>query len=169
MHVTKYKPILMMLLLACALMAQQTKAAPWKVYEYPADNFAIVAPSAPKVYPDPQDPNIRIYHWDFEPGIVLTLRTGHRDNCLIHLKAVTEIPDKDQPPSYVRGSMKDVSQIGLRGYESEMHHPAYWSAERVFCTKDTGYALTFGYPVNQPRPSVVDRMFNSFRLLKTSQ
>jgi hypothetical protein len=161
--------IFVIFLLAGILPAQQPSPQQWKEYTFPADNFGIVAPSSPRTYPDPKAEAVRIYHWDLDPGVVLTLRTGVRPGCRDTLKRIKDSKEKDRPKAFVPGSIKDVSQNELPGLESESHYPSYWLAERVYCGKNKAYSLSLSYPVNQFRPKIVDRMFNSFRLLNSSQ
>jgi hypothetical protein len=161
--------IMAVCLLSCMLQAQKPDPPQWKEYTFPADNFGISAPSSPHDYPDPQMNGVRIYHWDLDPGIILTLRAGRSTTCHDTLKKFKETIDKDPHKTDVPGSLKDVSKKGLEGLENESHYPGGWGAERVYCSKDWGYALSLRYPVNQPRPKTADRMFNSFGLLDSSQ
>jgi hypothetical protein len=156
-------------LVACMLQAQPQAPLQWKEYIFPADNFAITTPSSPRIYPDPQRDEVRIYHWNLGPGIVLTLRAGIRPDCVDSLKRVKDYTEKDRPKAFVPGSIKDVSQSGLPGLESESHFPNHWLAERAYCDKEKAYSLSLSYPVNQSRPKMTDRIFNSFRLLNKSQ
>jgi hypothetical protein len=144
---------------------QASKQPQWKEYQYPDDEFAIVALSSPGIYPDPQASDIRIYHWDLGPQTVLTLRIGVRPGCWYALQKMRDSEAKNPSDVFVPGSLKDVSQSDLPGMESEQHHSGYWSVERVYCSKEKAYALTLVYPVNQARPKTADRMFISFRLL----
>jgi hypothetical protein len=161
--------VFIILPLACMLPAQQPTPQQWKEYKFPADNFAIVASSSPRTYPDSNAEAVRIYHWDLGPGTVLNLRAGVRPGCRDTLKRIQDSNGKDRPKTFVQGSIKDVSQEGLPGLEAESHYPGYWLAERIYCGKDKAYALSLTYPPNQSRPKIVDRMFNSFRLLNASQ
>jgi hypothetical protein len=156
-------------LLSCMLQAQKPDPPQWKEYTFPADNFAVTAPSSPQVYPDSQRDGVRIYRWDLGPGIILSLRAALRPDCRDTLKRIKDTKEQDQPKTIVRGSIKDVSQNGLEGLENESHYPGRWAAERIYCSKNRGYALSLSYPVNQPRPKVAVRMFESFRLLDSSQ
>ena len=154
-------------LLSCMLQAQKPDPPQWKEYTFPADNFAVTAPSSPLTYPDSQRNEVRIYHWDLGPGIILTLRAGHSTTCHDTLNKFKESIAKDPRKTDVPGSLKDVSKKGLEGLENESHYPGGWGAERIYCSKDWGYALSLAYPANQPRPKTADLIFNSFRLLNS--
>ncbi len=163
------KLILLLLTIGSALFAQQARTDQWKVYKFPTDGFLIVAPSEPRIYPDPKISDLKIYHWDLASGVILTLRAGVRPDCQHSLEQMTAAVKRDQSGSFVPGSVKDVSHIGMPGTETESHHASYWSVERVYCGKDKAYALSVAYPVNKPRPTAVDRILNSFSLLADPQ
>ena len=156
-------------LISCMLQAQKPAPPEWKEYSFPADNFAVTAPFSPRTYPDSQRDGVRIYHWDLGPGIILTLRAGLSMTCHDTLKKFKETINKDPRKTDVPGSLKDFSKQGLEGLEHESHYQGTWVAERIYCSKERGYALTLGYPENQPRPKTADRIFNSFRLLNSPE
>jgi len=165
----KHLSIIVICLLSCLLQAQKPDPPEWKEYTFPADNFAVTAPFSPQTYPDSQKEGVRIYHWDLGPRMILTLRAGLSTTCHDTLKKFREAIAKDPRQTDVPGSLKDVSKNGLEGLEYESHYPGGWGADRVYCSKDRGYALSLGYPANQPRPKNAERIFNSFRLLNNPQ
>jgi hypothetical protein len=160
--------LLLLLVLVCGAWAQKARQSLWKEYVYPEDRFAIRAPASPRIYPDPQAPDVRIYHWDLAPLVVFTIHSGVRPNCLDVLATFKSSPAKSKYGEKIPGSMKDISLSGYKGLQYEMVLVTGRRAfERLYCAKEKSYSLTLAFPGSQTKSAEADLMFSSFRLVET--
>jgi hypothetical protein len=159
--------LLLLLVLACGALAQKKAGPQWKEYTYVEDNFAIRAPASPGIYPDPQASDVQIYRWALAPGVIFTVHSGVRPNCLNVLATFKSASLKSKYGETIPGSIKDISLNGYKGLEYEMVLVTGRRAfERLYCTKEKSYSVTVAYPGKQSKPVEADRMFSSFRLLE---
>lgn len=143
----------------CSTAQQQ-----WKEYAYPAHEFAINAPSPPVIRPDPQAPEVTIYEWQWIGNVRLQINTALQPNCMQVLEGLKKtLPDNHNLHA---GSLKDISLNGHAGIEYAIQtSPGRQAFEHLYCVGKRAYTVTVWWPLSQPRPSISNRMFDSFRLL----
>ena len=158
--------LLLLWVLVCGALAQKTTQAQWKEYAYPDGGFAVTAPASPRIYPDPEASDVRVYHWDLTPTIIFVIHSGNRPHCLQVVENFKAALQKGDTKNIVPGSMKDISLSGNPGVEYEWREgTSRKTLSRLYCAKEKAYHLTIAYPASQPRPEMTDRLFSSFRLL----
>jgi hypothetical protein len=89
--------------------------------------------------------------------------------CAAMLKSRHLRDQENQVQPIFPGTMKEINLSGHPGveYENKMNvdQATYHVIWREYCIDNKGFFLGFFYPINQPRPSVANRILDSFRLL----
>lgn len=161
--------LLLLPALVCAALAQKSTSPQWKEYAYPDGGFTVTAPASPRIYPDPEASDVRVYHWDLTPSITFVIHSGNRPHCLQVVENFKAASKKGDTKNIASGPMKDISLGGIPGVEYEWREgTARKILVRLYCAKEKAYHLAIAYPASQTRPEMADRLFSSFRLLNTS-
>jgi hypothetical protein len=159
---TKVAPISVLVLMLGGLLAAQRSAPSWKEYVYPSDGFAISLPSPPSAWKDPDHPNTQ-YTLHPSSDVVINLSAaGDVEDCPAQLGSWKQ----GMRDRWGASSLKDISQGGHAGFECE--HKGAQGDEvygRFFCENGTLYTVAASWPVDTPKPSVVTRIVESFRIL----
>jgi hypothetical protein len=159
---TKVPSIFALILILGAVLAAQHSTPAWKEYVYPSDGFAITLPSAPSVWKDPDHPNTQ-YTLHPSSDVVINLSAaGDVEDCPAQLASWKQ----GMSARWGASSLKDVSLGGHAGFECE--HEGKQGDEvygRFFCENGTLYTVAGSWPVDNPKPAVVTRIVDSFRIL----
>ena len=161
----KLAALLLAILSGNLLLPAQTLTPAWKEYVYPEDGFAIALPSAPTLHKDLDKPNM-MYSVHPTSDIVVNLTVVREvEDCAATVASFKEEALKTGDPS----SVKDFSASGYAGFERESNGPQGDKLYgRYFCANGKFYFLGASWPVDDPKPSVVPRIVESFRLLNPS-
>jgi hypothetical protein len=153
------KRLVAAILFTVALANCQTKEQ-WKEYSFPKDGFAISAPSAPVVHPDPQNSEVRVYSFQFDPNTRLAIRVADwKIDCDAKLKQLKE----NAPPTSQLRELSLGKHIGIESIEPSSTRPGTTVTERLFCLEDKVIMLSIGYPAKSTSQAV-KRTLDSFRL-----
>ena len=158
----KFAPMFVLALAGNVLLAGQTPASSWKEYVYPDDGFAITLPMAPDVHKDPSHPSM-FYTLHPTSDIVMGVMVESRiDDCQAALASFRS----GMSPAVGPSRLKDFSANGHNGFEYENNgHQGDEVYGRYFCVNGKFYTLTATWPVDDPKPAVVPRIMDSFRIL----
>ena len=159
---TKVASISMLILILSVLLAAQRSTPSWKEYVYPSDGFAITLPSPPSAWKDPDHPNTQYTLHPSSDVVVNVSAAGGVEDCPAQLGSWNQGMRDRWGPS----SLKDVSLDGRAGFECE--HKGLQGDEiygRFFCENGTLYTVAASWPVDNPKPSAVTRIVESFRIL----
>ena len=152
---------ILMVMFNVPLLAQSTTPS-WKEYVYPRDGFAITLPSPPSIWKDPDHPNTQYTLHPTSDVVISVSAAGEVEDCPGQLGSWKQGMRDRWGPS----SLKDVSLDGHAGFECE--HKGQQGDEiygRFFCENGTLYTVAGSWPVDNPKPSVVTRIVESFRIL----
>jgi hypothetical protein len=158
----KFASILVVLLAPSVLAVAQAASPAWKEYVYPTDGFAITLPSPPSVWKDPDHPNTQYTVHPSSDVVVNLSAAGDVEDCPAQLGSWKQGMRARWGPS----SLKEVSLAGHAGFECE--HKGQQGDEiygRFFCENGTLYTVAASWPVDNPKPPVVTRIVESFRIL----
>lgn len=158
----KVAAISVLILMLGVLMAAQRSTPPWKEYVYPSDGFAITLPSPPSVWKDPNHPNTQYTLHPTSDVVVNVSAAGNVEDCPGQLGSWKQ----GMRDRWGSSSLKDVALDGHAGFECE--HKGQQGDEiygRFFCENGTLYTVAGSWPVDNPKPAVVTRIVESFRIL----
>jgi hypothetical protein len=137
----------------------------WREYTYPADGFAISAPSQPNIHPDPQAADVAVYSWRFGTDAAGSVHAGVRPNCLEMIGAFKETLRTGTNKYGMRAVGKEISLEGHPGIESREEKNGRQLREHIYCVGQKAYDITGIWIAGQPEPTVITRWLNSFRLV----
>jgi hypothetical protein len=140
---------------------QQQKAL-WKEYAYPADGFALTAPSSPKSL-DSVVPHATAYIVQLQADTRVVLRTQTTNGCSAAIPLLKEKISKD--PDLAPSSLKDISIDGHPGMEFQRKPDRQGSFERWYCVDKRLFIFSVTWPGSQAFPVTATRILDSFRLL----
>ena len=138
------------------------RARRWQEYTYPTQGFAVSAPAAPNIGPDPQTPEVTVYRWLFGADLRGSIHAGVRSDCAETLARLKK-PGTDGAPSAV----KDVELNGRHGLETtgETKTGQHYR-ERIYCAGDRAYDIIGEWGANKTEPLALSRWLNSLRLME---
>lgn len=166
----RYLSVATCIILALAAAAQSQRQR-WTEHTYPKDGFAISAPATVEVHEESN--GVRVYSIQVGRGSVFSIHVGETAvaemQCAAMLKSRHLRDQENQVQPIFPGTMKEINLSGHPGveYENKMNvdQATYHVIWREYCIDNKGFFLGFFYPINQPRPSVANRILDSFRLL----
>ena len=154
------------LALGCNLvLAAQNPAWSWKEYAYPDDGFAITLPAPPDIHKDLNKPT-KIYTLHATSDIIVKVSVASNvEDCPATLASL-----KGQSVQLMgQSSVKDFSAMGYPGFEYESNgNQGDRIYGRLFCAGGRLYSVESSWPVDDPKPDVVTRIIDSFRILSPS-
>jgi hypothetical protein len=157
-----FAPILVLILAGNILFARQSPGSSWKEYVYPDDAFAITLPAAPNLHKDPTHPSM-FYTLHPTSDIVMGVMVESRiEDCQAAIASFRSGMSPEAGPS----RLKNFSANGHNGFEYEGNGQQGDKVyARYFCVNGKFYTLTATWPVDDPKPAVVPRIMDSFRIL----
>ena len=151
------------LALGCNLaLAAQNPTWSWKEYTYPNDGFAITLPAQPDIHKDLSKPT-RIYTLHATSDIIVKVSVaGAVEECPTTLASL-----KGQSVQLMgQSAVKEFSETGYPGFEYESNgNQGDRIYGRLFCAGARLYSVESSWPVDDPKPAVVSRIIESFRIL----
>ena len=139
----------------------------WKEYIYPAYGFAVTLPQAAKESGVKNGTQYRLY-WNEDKGVVvnLTAQLGFTD-CASWLDWAKGAFNQPPPDSPFQVSSKLVTIDGEPAIESEVLQANDLQAgyNRQQCLDGRLYGFEARWPKGQRRPTIVNRIIKSFRVL----
>ena len=157
--------IVLFALSVSGLVFSQQKEAIWKEYTYPADGFALTAPSEPKPHDSPALPGATAYVVQLGPDNGLVLKAKMTPDCSGVLPRLKENILAGKDSSVEHSSLKDLSLDGQPGFEYRRKTPANTILERWYCVDGHLYIFSVTWPSTQPFPDAATRVLTSFRLV----
>jgi hypothetical protein len=159
--------ILIALLMSIIAVGQKARAE-WKEYVFPADRFALTAPSAPNPHRDVIFKDATAYTVNLpttDEGV--TLRVMHEPHdCSTYLGELKSGTLAGKQPGVDRSSVKDISINAHPGVQYEWRvNPARVIQERYYCVDNQFYAFAIDHPSNRPLSPQATRLLASFRLI----
>src|SRR5579864_5709943 len=156
---------LLFALSASELAFGQQEKQIWKEYKYPADSFAVTAPTAPKPHASPALPGATAYAVQLgtDTGVVVRAKTTPDCSRVIPRQKETLLLSKDA--NVDRSSLKDLSLDGHAGLEYQWKTPANTVLERWYRIDGHLYILSVSWPSGQPFPEAATRILNSFKFV----
>jgi len=158
----KFATISVLILTLGLPLAAQQSAPPWKEYVYPSDGFAITSPSPPSIWKDPDHPITQYALHPTSDVVVNVSAAGGVEDCPAQLASWKQ----GMQERWGSSSLKDIALAGHAGFECE--HQGKQGDEiygRFFCENGTLYTVGGSWPVDSPKPAVVTRIVESFRIL----
>jgi hypothetical protein len=155
---------LAMFVCVCMAFSQQSQKGQkqkvaWDEYVYREYGFAITAPQVPKESSVSSGTQYRLY-WDEDADIVVNL-TAEKDtrDCSIWFAAAkkTDEDSKINRAAMIAGT-PTVENNGMRNSLQAGY-------ERLQCINGRMYHFEAGWPKDQKKPPIVDRIVKSFRVL----
>ena len=141
----------------------QQQKPPWKEYAYPADGFALTAPSSPKSLDSVSVPHATAYIVQLEADTRMVLRTQTTNGCSAAIPLLKESALKDT--AIEQSSLKDRSIDGHPGMEFKRKPDRQGSFERWYCVDKHLFIFSVTWPGSQAFPVAATRILDSFRLL----
>lgn len=147
------------------VLAAQNSSWSWKEYAYPDDGFAITLPAAPDIHKDLTKPT-KIYTLHATSDIIVKVSVANGvEECPATLASLKAQSVKLMGPSAV----KEFSVTSNPGFEYESNgNQGDRIYGRLFCAGGRLYSVESSWPVDDPKPAVVSRIVESFRLLSPS-
>ena len=151
------------LLLAELTFGQQPKWE-WKEYTFDSNNFAVTVPSVPAPHRDPQIAGATNYDVALDEGALRIEVIPHHLDCT---DVIARFKQLAVSRGAIKTSLRELPVAGHPALEYRFDKPNRQTEyDRIVCTNTITYCIYAGWPTNQPRPPSVDRVLNSFRLLK---
>jgi hypothetical protein len=151
------------LALSCNLaLAAQNPSWSWQEYTYPDNGFAITLPAAPDIHKDLNKPTtIYSLHATSDIIVKVSVASGVED-CPATLASL-----RGQSAQLMgQSSVKDFSGTGYPGFEYESNgNQGDRIYGRLLCAGGNLYSVESSWPVDDPKPDVVTRIVDSFRIL----
>ncbi|HKD83168.1 MAG TPA: hypothetical protein VKB58_00375 [Terriglobales bacterium] len=151
------------LALGCNLvLTAQNPSGSWKEYTYPDDSFAITLPADPDIHKDLTKPTT-IYSLHATSDIIVKVSVASGvEECPTTLASLKAQSLKLMGQSAV----KDFSATGYPGFEYESNgNQGDRIYGRLVCAGARLYSVESSWPVDDPKPAVVSRIVDSFRIL----
>jgi hypothetical protein len=157
--------VLLFALSASELAFGQQEKQTWQEYTYPADSFAVTAPTAPNPHASPALPGGTSYmvQLSTDTGVVLRAKTVPDCSGVIPRRKESLLSGKDARVGH--SSLKDLSLNGHAGLEYKWKTPANTVLERWYCIDGHLYILSASWPSSQPFPEAATRILDSFRFV----
>jgi hypothetical protein len=167
------KRALSIILVISTLCLAQAKKLRWEEISYPADGFAVTVPFPALPHPDAQVPDTNTYPVYF-PGqndVRMTIRVKHQvpscNEILNDLKM--RITGKNDDNSKIEAS--SIKELFLNGHDGMEYrwrlNSSTMAFERHYCGDDGRlYVFSAGWPKELRFPNSVQRVLDSFRLVR---
>ena len=145
---------------------RQRQVVLWKEYIFADDGFAITLPEAPSTNSDPSLPEMNVFTVSVLPDTKLRLQVSRQNrDCSATLAQLRDGAIQGKSGADPK-SVKEVSIDEHPGLEYQYRNGTERSlSDRLYCVNGKFYWFSSNWPSAQPRPSGVDRILSSFRLL----
>lgn len=157
--------VFLFVLSASVLAVSQQEKPTWREYTYPADGFAVTAPTEPKPHDSPALPGATAYMVQLgaDTGVVLRAKTTPDCSAVVPRLKEGLLGGKDSTVDI--SSLKDLILDRHPGLEYKRKAISNTILERCYCTDGRLYVLTATWPSSQSFPPAEARILDSFRLL----
>jgi hypothetical protein len=137
----------------------------WKEYTYPADGFALTAPTVPKPHDSSVLPGATAYAIELGANTGVMLKAKVTSDCSVFLARLKEGILAGKAADVDPSSLRDLSLDGQPGLDYIYKRPFNTILERYYCGNNRLYIFSASWPRAQPFPDAAMRVLKSFRFV----